>query len=61
MTTLALTIPEVVATTKMSRTAVYKALQNNTLIGRKSGRRTLILATDLQRYMESLPAYAAEA
>jgi len=58
---IALTIPEAVAMTKMSRTAIYNALKDGTLSARKSGRRTLIPAGELQRYIDALPAYTGKA
>ena len=57
---IALTIPEAVAMTKMSRTAIYNALKDGTLSARKSGRRTLIPTGELQRYIVALPAYTGK-
>jgi excisionase family DNA binding protein len=39
----------------LGRTSVYAAIKARTLIARKSGRRTLILAADLQRFLNELP------
>lgn len=59
-TPLTITIPEAVKLTGMSRTAIYEALKRGDLVARKAGRRTLILFADLEGYLASLPAYAAE-
>ncbi len=54
---IALKIPEAVAMSGLTRTAIYNALKDGSLRGRKSGRRTIILKEELQRYIEALPAY----
>ncbi|AYJ86889.1 DNA-binding protein [Sphingomonas paeninsulae] len=58
---LAFTIPEAVATSRVSRSEIYAALQRGDLEAKKRGRRTLILREELQRFMSSLPAYQAAA
>jgi len=50
---IAVTIPEAVKVTGMSRTSIYEA--------RKAGRRTLISFADLEAYLASLPTYQAGA
>ena len=45
----------------LSRTALYEALKRRAISGRKAGRRTLISFSDLESYIESLPAYRSEA
>ena len=57
---IAVTIPEAVRLSGISRTGIYAALQSG-LKARKSGRRTLIEYADLQAYLASLPAYRAGA
>lgn len=44
---IAFTIPEAVAATKMSRSEIYRAFNRGDLTPRKSGRRTLILRDEL--------------
>lgn len=61
VTPITITIPEAVKLTGMSRTAIYEALKRGDLIARKAGRRTLILFSDLEGFLASLPAYTAEA
>ena len=60
-TPIAVTIPDAVRATGMSRTAIYDALKRQDIIAKKAGRRTLIYFADLQAYMASLPAYQAGA
>jgi excisionase family DNA binding protein len=43
------------ALTTLGRDSIYKAIRARHLPARKLGRRTLILATDLQRFLEKLP------
>lgn len=54
---IAVTIPEAVKATGMSRTSIYEALKRGNLTARKAGRRTLISFSDLEAYLASLPAY----
>lgn len=56
-TPLAITIPEAVKLSGMSRTAIYEALKRGDLVARKAGRRTLIAFTDLEAYLASLPTF----
>ena len=56
-TPLAVTIPQAVAATGLSRSAIYVALKEKRLTGRKAGRRTLIPYNQLEAYLASLPAY----
>ena len=58
---LAVTIPEAVKLSGMSRSALYEALRKQQLSAKKAGRRTLISFADLQAYLASLPAYQAGA
>ena len=56
-TPITVTVPDAVKATGMSRTSIYEALKRGDLSARKAGRRTLILFSDLQAYLASLPAY----
>lgn len=60
ITTIAVSIPEAVKATGLSRSRLYEALKNE-LPARKAGRRTLILYADLEAFMENLPTYQAGA
>jgi excisionase family DNA binding protein len=54
---IAVTIPEAVKVSGMSRTSIYEALKRGSLTAKKAGRRTLICFADLQAYLASLPEY----
>ena len=56
---IAITIPDAVRVSGMSRTSTYEALKRGDLTARKAGRRTLIQFADLQAYLASLPEYRA--
>lgn len=58
---IAVTIPDAVNVSGMSRTSIYEALKRGDLTARKAGRRTLIPFADLQNYLAGLPAYQAGA
>lgn len=58
-TPIAVTIPDAVKASGMSRTSIYEALKRGDLTARKSGRRTLIAFADLEAYLASLPTYQA--
>lgn len=58
---IAVTIPDAVKLSGMSRTALYDALKRKDITAKKAGRRTLIAFADLQAYMASLPSYRAGA
>jgi excisionase family DNA binding protein len=57
----AFSIAEVMLQSGLGRDTVYKAIHAGQLPARKVGRRTIVLATDLQRYLESLPRFGGEA
>lgn len=60
-TPIAVTIPDAVKATGMSRTSIYEALKRGDLRARKAGRRTLIAFADLETFLAGLPRYQAEA
>ena len=56
---IAVTIPDAVKATGLSRSRIYEALKRGDLSARKAGRRTLIPFADLEAYLASLPAFGA--
>lgn len=56
MTKMAVGIPEAAQMIGLGRSSIYKLFDEGKLIPRKSGKRTLILVEDLERYVKSLPA-----
>lgn len=58
---IAISIPEAVRASGMSRTSIYEALKRGDISARKAGRRTLISFADLQAYLAALPSYQAGA
>jgi excisionase family DNA binding protein len=52
---LAYSIAEASTRSDIGRTAIYDMINSGQLTARKCGRRTLILADDLRRCLESLP------
>jgi excisionase family DNA binding protein len=52
---LAHSIAEACERSSIGRTAIYELINSGELPARKRGRRTLILADDLRRYLEALP------
>jgi len=55
-THLSYTIAESVNATGVSRSSIYRALKAGELQARKRGRRTLIMADELRRWLTNLPA-----
>ena len=55
MDPLAHTIAETCMLARAGRTAVYEAINSGKLVAHKRGARTIIFASDLQRWIESLP------
>jgi excisionase family DNA binding protein len=56
----AFSIPEVMSMTGLGRDKVYAVINEGLLAARKCGRRTLIMATDLQKFLEALPTIAGK-
>lgn len=54
---IAVTIPEAVRLSGISRTAIYEALARGDISARKAGRRTLVSFEELQSFLASLPEY----
>jgi len=57
---LAFSIAEASTRSDIGRTAIYEMINSGRLTARKCGRRTLILADDLRRCLESLPEINAK-
>jgi excisionase family DNA binding protein len=53
---LAHTIKEASRISGLGRTTLYAALKSGALAARKCGRRTVILAADLQAFLQKLPS-----
>lgn len=56
MTKMAVGILEAAQMIGLGRSSIYKLFDEGKLTPRKSGKRTLILVEDLERYVKSLPA-----
>jgi excisionase family DNA binding protein len=55
----AYSIPQVMARIGVGRDKLYSLIRQGQLPARKLGRKTLILASDLERFLESLPRLGA--
>ena len=51
----AYSIAETMAQSGLGRDTIYKAIHQGRLKARKLGRRTIVLASDLQAFLETLP------
>jgi excisionase family DNA binding protein len=58
---LAFSVAEACSAARIGRTSLYQAIRAGELRALKRGRRTIILANDLRRYLESLPTLEAAA
>lgn len=56
MTHLAVSIPQAATMIGISRSSLYLLFQNGSITPRKSGRRTLVLVSEIERYVAHLPA-----
>ncbi len=59
-TALVHSVAEACAIARIGRTALYQAINCGDLTARKRGRRTLIMAADLERWLKSWPAASAK-
>lgn len=55
MDKFAFSVAEAVERSGLGRTSLYTAIGSGELQARKHGRRTVVLARDLERYLEALP------
>lgn len=58
---IAVTIPEAVKLSGISRSGIYQALKRRDMTAKKAGRRTLISFAELEAYLANLPIYQAGA
>jgi len=58
---LAYTISEACAAARIGRTSLYELINSGALRAVKRGRRTLILADDLKRWLDRLPCLEPKA
>jgi excisionase family DNA binding protein len=54
---ISFSISEAAIVTSLSRSFIYNALSNQELQGRKAGSRTIILRTDLEKWLQTLPLF----
>ena len=57
----AFSVEEVRSQTGFCRDTLYRLIRENKLIARKCGKRTVILAGDLDAFLKSLPRIGSEA
>ena len=51
----AFSVAEVIARTGLGRDKVYRLIRDGQLVARKVGRRTLVVSSDLEKFLTSLP------
>lgn len=56
-TAIALSVEQITRTCSLGRTKLYELLKSGELPAHKLGKRTLILATDLEAYLRNLEPY----
>ncbi len=61
MQKMAYSIRGAAETSDSSRTKIYEAINAGKLKAKKCGKRTIILAADLDQYLESLPDFHGQA
>jgi excisionase family DNA binding protein len=59
-TVAAYSVMQIMARTGIGRDAIYREIREGRLPARKFGKRTLILASDLEAFLQSLPRMEAE-
>ena len=52
---VAYSVPEAMLALGLCRDSIYRLIKDGRLVARKVGRRTLILASDLEAFTKSLP------
>lgn len=58
MTPISVTIPQAMSMTGLGRSSIYRLFQEKKLTPRKAGKRTLILTSEVEEYIRSLPVAA---
>jgi excisionase family DNA binding protein len=58
--TTALSVGEVIGRLGLARDSVYKLINNGQLPAKKIGRRTVIVAADLESFLKGLPTIGAK-
>jgi excisionase family DNA binding protein len=59
MEPFAISISEAVRLSGIGRSSIYEAIRRGDLLIRKSGRRSLVLTSELQRWLSELPTSEA--
>lgn len=53
--TAALTVEQTALVAGLSRTTIFKLIASGEIVARKIGRRTVVLRSDLMRFLDDLP------